>query len=72
MTERLLSLIQNLQKRVEKLEKDNKDLKKWAYREKKKINVILSFAFSIFDMIINFRLNLFFNKFSQILNIIIT
>ena len=40
MNERLLSLIQDLQKRVEKLEKDNRDLKKWAYREKKKINII--------------------------------
>ena len=40
MNDRLLSLIQDLQKRVEKLEKDNKDLKKWAYREKKKVNVI--------------------------------
>ena len=40
MNEKLLSLIQDLQKRVEKLEKDNKDLKKWAYREKKKVNVI--------------------------------
>ena len=40
MNDKLLSLIQDLQKRVEKLEEDNRDLKKWAYREKKKINVI--------------------------------
>ncbi len=40
MNERLLSLIQDLQKRVDKLEKDNKELRKWAYREKQKINVI--------------------------------
>ena len=40
MNDRLLSLIQDLQKRVEKLEKDNKELRKWAYREKQKINVI--------------------------------
>jgi len=40
MNDRLLSLIQDLQKRVEKLEKDNKELRKWAYREKQKINII--------------------------------
>ena len=40
MGDNLLSLIKDLQQRVEKLEKDNCELKKWAYREKQKIDII--------------------------------
>jgi hypothetical protein len=40
MVDNLLSLIKDLQQRMEKLEKDNRELKKWACREKQKIDVI--------------------------------
>ena len=40
MGDNLLSLIKDLQRRMEKLEKDNCELKKWAYREKQKIDII--------------------------------
>ena len=40
MRDALLSLIKDLQQRVEKLEKDNIELKKWALREKQKIDII--------------------------------
>ena len=40
MGDNLLPLIKDLQKRMEKLEKDNRELKKWACREKQKIDVI--------------------------------
>ena len=40
MGDNLLSLIKDLQRRMEKLEKDNCELKKWACREKQKIDII--------------------------------
>jgi len=40
MRDALLSLIKDLQQRMEKLEKDNIELKKWALREKQKIDII--------------------------------
>jgi len=40
MGDNLLCLMKDLQKRIEKLEKDNRELKKWANKERKKIDVI--------------------------------
>ena len=40
MGDSLLALVKNLERRIEKLEKDNVELKKWAYKEKKKIDII--------------------------------
>jgi hypothetical protein len=40
MGDNLLCLMKDLQKRIEKLEKDTRELKKWANKERKKIDVI--------------------------------